>query len=255
MSPNVLLGAQTQLQAQRTAVQRFLFEGITGSPTKPIATGALAPTLRWPAAPQLHERSTTQAQQGGVNLITIVGSLSACPKCAPGIGKILSTYGTTRDVVVPHATDGGDITVTIYGTLDQARASGWGHPNDACKCVAHLPGLSISQQGFEYSETADKARERQRDLEVQTRSAKRMEATAGDDATAQRAKAKVKQNRPSSETISKRPDESGTQRASSCISQTAGASSLMQQMGGPTLMLHRRLCQRSEPLGSFDSAE
>ena len=55
------------------------------------------------------------------------------------------------------------------------------------------PGLSIPQQGFEYSNVADKARERQRDLEVQIRSAKRMEATVSEDVSAQRAKAKVKQ--------------------------------------------------------------
>lgn len=196
-SPNVLLGTQTQLQAQRTAVQRFLFEGITGFTDRADRNwriGTYAEMAgRTSVARAFNDAGVWRMQQAGVNLITIVGSLSACPKCAPWIGKILSTDGTTGDVIVPHATEGGDITVTIYGTLDQARASGWGHPNDACKCVAHLPGLSIPQQGFEYSEAADKARERQRDLEVQIRSAKRMEATAGDDVTAQRAKAKVKQ--------------------------------------------------------------
>lgn len=195
-SPNVLLGTSTKLLAQRQAVQNFLAEGITGFVDKADRRwriGTYAEMAgRTSVARAFNDAGVWRMQQSGINLITISGSIAACAKCAPWIGKILSTDGTTGVISVPHATLNESVDITIHGTLEDARAAGWGHPNDACTCVAHLPGLSIPQQGFEYSEEAEKARVRHRDLEVQIRSAKRKADVAGDPVTRRRELNKVK---------------------------------------------------------------
>lgn len=196
-TPSVLLGAQTQLLAQRQAVQAFLSEGITGfvdRADRRWRIGTYAEMAgRTSVARAYNDAGIWRMKQSGLNLVTVQGGLASCPKCAPWVGKILSTDGTTGTVVLPHATRDEEITVTIFGTVDQARNAGLGHPNCSHKFTAYLPGLSIPQAGFEYSPEADKARERQRDIEVQIRAAKRDMATAGDAVTRQRASRKVKE--------------------------------------------------------------
>lgn len=131
-------------------------------------------------------------QQSGVNLVTIVGGIDACKRCAPWIGKILSTDGTTGAVVLPHATRDEDVTVTIAGTLDGAKAAGWGHPNCRDRPVAYLPGLTVAQKPVEYSPEREAQREKQRSIEREIRAAKRDAATAGDQVSRKRAENDVK---------------------------------------------------------------
>jgi hypothetical protein len=202
-SPNVLLGVSTQKQAQRQAVQSFLAEGITGFHDKtrsatfpngrPWRIGTYAEMAgRTSVQRAFNDAGIHRMQQSGINLVTIVGSTDACDKCAPWIGKILSTDGTTGTVTLPHATEDAQVVINIAGTVDDARGAGWGHPNDRCKIVAYLAGLTQPQKDFQYDAEAAKARADQRDLEVQIRSAKREVATAGDEVSRQRAKKKVK---------------------------------------------------------------
>lgn len=195
-SPNVLTGATTQQLAQRQTVQRFLSEGITAFHDvsgKRWRIGTYAEMAsRTSVARAFNDAGIGRMQQSGINLVTVSGSLSSCRKCAPWVGRILSTDGTTGTVVAQHATTGEDITITIEGTTDQARAAGLWHPNCSHKATAYLPGLSIPQAGFEYNEAADKARERQRELEVDIRAAKRKADVAGDPVTRRRENARVK---------------------------------------------------------------
>jgi len=195
-STNVMLGAQAKLLAQRSTVQNFLAEGITGFVDKADRRwriGTYAEMAgRTSVARAFNDAGIWRMQQSGVNLVTVQGSGSSCKLCAPWVGKILSTDGTTGQVTLPHAAKDEEITVDIYGTLDGARNAGLMHPNCSHKATAYLPGLSIPQAGFEYSEEAEKARERQRDLEVQIRSAKRKAETAGDPVTRRRELNRVK---------------------------------------------------------------
>jgi hypothetical protein len=196
-SSNVLLGVQTKLQAQYANVQQFLSEGINGFTDqggRNWRIGTYAEMAgRTTVARAFNDAGVWRMQQSGINLVTIVGSDSACSKCAPWIGRILSTDGTTGTIMVPHSTSDEMVAVNIEGTVDGARNAGWGHPNDACRVVAHLPGLSIPQATFEYDAKAEAARTRHRELEVQIRAAKRRQAVAGDPVSAQRAKRQVRQ--------------------------------------------------------------
>lgn len=193
---NTLLGTQTSRAAQQQAVQRFLAQGITGFVDKADRNwriGSYAEMAgRTAVARAYNDAGIWRQQQSGLMLSVIVGSLDACKRCAPWIGKIVSTDGTTGTVTLPHATEDTDVTVTIDGSLDDARGAGWGHPNDRCQCVAYLPGLSVPQADFKYDEQADKDRTHQRELEVGIRAAKRSASVAGDDLAQRKADNKVK---------------------------------------------------------------
>lgn len=181
-TPQTLLGVQTVRVQQARTVQRFLAEGITGFVDRGgrrWTVGAYAEMAgRTTVARAFNDAGVWRMGQSGINLVTISGGADACARCAPWIGKILSTDGTTGTVELPSATTGGLVVVTIAGTLDQARAAGLFHPNCRDKITAYLPGLSVPQAGFQYDEAADKERQQQRSLERDVRAAKRREAAA-----------------------------------------------------------------------------
>lgn len=190
-TPATLLGTQTAQVQQARIVQAFLAEGITGFVDRGgrrWTIGAYAEMAgRTSVARAYNDAGVWRMQQSGVQLGTISGAADACKRCAPWIGKIVSFDGTEGDVVLPHATRDEDVTVHIDGTLSQARAAGWGHPNDRCKVIAYSPGLAIPQRDFEYDKQAEHDREEQRRLEREIRSAKRDEAAAMNDADRKRA--------------------------------------------------------------------
>lgn len=184
-APRVLLGAENYVVNQRQAVQRFLDRGVTAFVDKSDrrwTIGAYAEMAgRTATARAWNDAGVWRMQQVGLNLVTVQGGFDACRKCAPWIGKILSTDGSTGTLVLPHATQDREVTITIHGTVEEARAAGWAHPNCRDRLTAYLPGLSVPQADFEYNEAAEKERERHRELERDVRAAKRREATAMDD--------------------------------------------------------------------------
>lgn len=190
-APRVLLGAENYVLNQRQAVQRFLDRGITGfidRSDRRWTIGAYAEMAgRTASARAWNDASVWRMQQSSLNLVTVQGGFDACKRCAPWIGKILSTDGTTGTITLPHATQDRPVVITIHGTVEEARAAGWGHPNCRDRLTAYLPGLSIPQADFEYNEAAEKERERHRELERDVRAAKRREATAMDDITRRKA--------------------------------------------------------------------
>ena len=128
-----MLTGQTMKVAQAQAVQQFLSQGITGFVDRADRNwriGSYAEMAGRTAVRRAYEDAGIwRMQQSGLNLVTIVGGIDACKQCAPWIGKILSTNGQTGSVTLPHATEDRQVVVQIAGTLDQAKAAGWGHPN------------------------------------------------------------------------------------------------------------------------------
>jgi len=195
-APRLILGAETKLLTQRAAVQRFLSEGIDAfqdrrGRTWRIGTYAEMAT-RTATQRAWQDAGVWRMQQSGVNLVTIQGGVDACKLCAPWIGKILSTNGVVGPVTMPHATQDRTVTVQVYGTLDQARRQGWGHPNCRDTVSAYLPGLPVPQAGFEYSPEAEAERAKQRKLERDIRDAKRREALASDDIQRRKAQREIR---------------------------------------------------------------
>ncbi|MEX8058586.1 phage minor capsid protein [Microbacterium sp. 16-032] len=194
-TPGTLLGLTTSKQQQARIVQRFLAEGITGFVDRGgrrWTIGAYAEMAgRTSVARAFNDAGVWRMQRSAINLGTIVGSLDACKRCAPWIGKIVSLDGMTGDIELPHATRKGTVVVHIDGTLDQARSQGWGHPNCRDKVVAYQPGLTIPQADFQYDRKAEQERQEQRRLEREIRSAKRREVSAMNEADRRRAAADV----------------------------------------------------------------
>jgi len=130
---NTILGASTNLASQQLAVQRFLGQGITGFVDKADRNwriGSYAEMAGRTAVNRaFNDAGVWRMQQVGVNLVTPVGAGDSCSLCAPWVGKILSTDGTTGTVQLQHATSDEIVTVQIHATLDAARAAGLHHPN------------------------------------------------------------------------------------------------------------------------------
>lgn len=182
-SPNTLLGITTSRIQQAAAVQRFLSEGITGFVDKANrrwTIGAYAEMAgRTTVNRAFNDAGIWRMGQSSIHLVTVVRGLDSCRKCAQWAGKILSTDGTPAGPrTLPHATRDEAVTVNVAGTVEQARAAGWGHPNCRCRLVAYSPGLTIPQDDTTYDEDAEKERADQRALEREIRAAKRREASA-----------------------------------------------------------------------------
>ncbi|WP_350351888.1 phage minor capsid protein [Microbacterium sp. A8/3-1] len=182
-SPNTLLGITTSRIQQASAVQRFLSEGITGFVDKANrrwTIGAYAEMAgRTTVNRAFNDAGIWRMGQSSIHLVTVVRGLDSCRKCAEWAGKILSTDGTPAGPrTLPHATRDEAVTVNVAGTVEQARAAGWGHPNCRCRLVAYSPGLTIPQDDTTYDEDAEKERADQRALEREIRAAKRREASA-----------------------------------------------------------------------------
>jgi len=193
---NTLLGAGTNLASQQLSVQRFLSEGITGFVDKSGRNwriGSYAEMAGRTAVNRaFNDAGVWRMQQVGVNLITVVGAGDSCSKCAPWVGKILSTDGTTGTVVVQHATSDEHITVQIVATIEAARGAGLHHPNCRHQDIAYMPGLTIPQEGQQYDPQAEADREKQRSIERDIRKYKRREVVSGDPAEQKRAAIKVR---------------------------------------------------------------
>jgi len=197
-APQTIIGATTGLQQQQATVRKFLGEGITGFVDRGgrnWSIGAYSEMAGRTAVNRaFNDAGQARMQQSGVNLVTIVGSFDACVNCAPWIGKVLSMDGSPAGPrVMPHSTKDTAVTVNVAGTLDQAKNAGWGHPNDRCRTVAMLPGLSVPQKDFEYDKKAAESRVKQRSIEREIRASKRDAATAPDAMSRKRAERKVRE--------------------------------------------------------------
>lgn len=118
----------------------------------------------------------------GLNLVTITPGPRACKVCDEWAGKVLSTDGTPagRYLLEGHGSQ-AEVWVTVDGTLDEARAAGWGHPNCRCAIRAFVPGLSRRRDVTdrpEWDERGYQAQQTQRGLERAIRRAKELEAVA-----------------------------------------------------------------------------
>lgn len=196
VSSQVLGGAITRYQAGREATRQLVTEGLphiryTNGARMPIGSYAEMAT-RTAANRAWQEGHIGRMQSNGMNLVTIVVGIGACKACARWAGKVLSLDGTTGTVQVEHATQDGLVTVTIDGTLADARAHGWNHPNCRCSIAAYFPGLRAPGSASTYDPDAERARAELRRLERGKREALRAEALAPDDLARAAARRRVR---------------------------------------------------------------
>lgn len=182
--PNFIIGVET-VQATRARLADALLDrglsAFTDASGRQWRIGTYAEMVtRTTGMRALNEATIARFQDLGIGLITPVGSRTACDKCAPWQGKVLSTDGTLPGLVnLPSVFDPNvTVTVRVDATLDHARASGLFHPNCRDVSAPVMPGAGMPVQlppGFDAaSNQAEVAAVRRlRTLEVRVRDAKR----------------------------------------------------------------------------------
>ena len=173
---DMLAGRATWQQLQRRQVDRYVADGITGfidRSGRRWRIGSYAEmATRTAAARAWRDQSVASMHAHGIETFSIVIGSDACANCAAWADKVLTERGALGDVVVPHAISAVPTVLRVDGTLEQARAAGWGHPNCRCVLVAALPG--IDRRGVTtHDPEHEKARDKLRELEREVRDAKR----------------------------------------------------------------------------------
>jgi len=196
-TPQVLAGVITVTQAQRMAASAFLARGITGFTDRAGRNWRIGTYAEMATRTSVH-RAFTDAnvfalqEQAGITLVQIVIGLDACSVCAAHAGRVWSTDGTPAGTYSrPNATTGVPTEITVAGTLDDARKSGWDHPNCRCTVVGYFPGLSTPTASA-HDPQAEADRDRLRTLERRTRDLKRREAAAFDDVSKARLRKRIR---------------------------------------------------------------
>lgn len=188
-----LLGGTTGRELRTRTVAAFLQQGLTGFTDAAGRAWSIGGYTNMATRTATNRAWISAMQQrytaSGLNLVTIVRGVDSCKPCAEWSGKVLSTDGTVGTVTLRHATEDRDLQVTIAGTVDQARAAGWNHPNCRCTLAPVFPGLSLPANLSTYNPQAEADRDRLRYLERRVRTAKLSESVAkglGDDVAAAR---------------------------------------------------------------------
>jgi len=184
---DLLLGmGATQTSVQARAWHQLVAQGVSGFTDRAGRRWNLGTYVemasRTAARRAWESQHTATLTQNGVNLVSIIVGRGACERCAAWAGLILRIDdGPIGALTLPSMTDPDKhVTVTVAGTLAQARAAGWRHPNCRCRPVAYMPGLSVVADVTTYDPDAEAARAKLRDLEVQVRKAKADAAAAVD---------------------------------------------------------------------------
>jgi hypothetical protein len=118
---------------------------------------------------------------GGHDLIwTLTDSTEgSCPLCIPWLGRVLSLTGRTTGLVSISDAGGRLVQVNVAGTLNEARAAGFRHPNCRCSWILFVDGADLTavEPSAELLEMYQ-ASQRQRALERHVRAAGRRASTA-----------------------------------------------------------------------------
>lgn len=189
---DVATGTTTRRQAAQRALDAFASQGVTG-----FVDGA---GRSWDLASYSEMAVRTGAGRAAVNghldrllevgqdLVIVSDAPQECEICRPWEGKVLSISGQTRGSVRADNLRGeGTVSVTVDGTVAEARAAGLWHPN--CRHTASLfqPGVTRPKAQRETADPqGDADRQELRRLERGTRQWKRRGAVAiSDEARAQ----------------------------------------------------------------------
>lgn len=185
----VLRGTTTGTLLKQDALQRAL-SGLVrrGFAQVPVGRGTMSASdyarmaVRTGTAQAMIAGHVQAVKDLGLNLITITPGPRACKVCDEWAGKVLSTDGTPagRYLLEGNGRE-AEVWVTVDGTLEEARAAGWGHPNCRCAIRAFVPGLSRRRDVTErpaWDEKGYQAQQTQRGIERAIRRAKELEAVA-----------------------------------------------------------------------------
>lgn len=185
---DVAAGSLGRREATQRAINTFLGEGLTFVPTKrgnwDIATYAEMATRTATARSSIQGHLDTMGSMG-LDLVVIHPGPRACRICDQWARMILTTGTATGVQQLDNAAAPGTVSIDVGGTLDDAKAAGWGHPNCRCGMRSFIPGVTDVSliERPEWDAVGYEAQQKQRGIERQIRAWKRREALAitGDD--------------------------------------------------------------------------
>lgn len=140
-----------RLQAAQRALDDLAGSGVTGLTDRAGRDWDVVSYVEMATRTGLSRAWSDRVAQGmasdGLDLALVAhGSEPVCGNCAPYLGKLLSLSGGTRSgaYVIFDAT-GRSRSADVAGTLAQARANGWGHPNCRCWLAQWHDGADLSR--------------------------------------------------------------------------------------------------------------
>lgn len=193
----VVVGTTTREAAVQSALEQFLGKGLTTIPTRrgrmslaDYATMAVrTATVRSAISGQVDTN-----RQMGLDLVVIHPGPRACDICDRWARSVLTTGSQVGRLMVDDLGKGGQVSVDVDATLDEARAAGWGHPNCRCGMHTYLPGVTERDiiERPEWDQEGYEAQQRQRAIERQVRGWKVREAIAVTDTAKAESRERVK---------------------------------------------------------------
>lgn len=194
-SLQVLGGQLTRVQAAQQVLDRLAARGITGYRDTAGRSWSLESyaemavrTSTGHAAVQGHVDSLAAA---GEDLVIVSDAPRECPLCRPWERRVLSITGRVGRIIEPDARTGTPTVIDVAGSLEQARAAGFQHPNCRHTIAPYLPGVTKTGNAVA-DPTRYEAGQRQREIERKIREWKRRQLVALDGAAARQAAGKVR---------------------------------------------------------------
>ncbi|WZB38554.1 capsid maturation protease [Microbacterium phage Jera] len=133
----------------------------------------------------------------GMDLVYIQPGPRHCDRCDEWANVPLwRASGSAGPVTVESVVSDRPVRVNVKGSLDQAKAAGWGHPNCRCNVGAYLPGVTektLPTPRPKWDQDGYENQQKQREIERHIREWKTREALSSDPAERAKAAAKVAQ--------------------------------------------------------------
>ncbi|GCD94066.1 phage minor capsid protein [Embleya hyalina] len=193
-----VLGVETRRAATQQALNQFVDRGVARFVDSAGRSWGMAEyaemALRSATGRAAIDAHSDRLAAAGQQVVMVSEQPLHCKRCDPWAGKILwRSSGAAGAVMLQHATDGGWVSVTVAGSLPDARARGLLHPNCRCSISVYLPGVSTPPRpvphpdGATYEDT-----QRQRAIERQIRKWKKRHEAALDEPTRKATAARIR---------------------------------------------------------------
>ena len=191
-----IAGGLTRREASQLAYARFVDHGVASFVDRAGRRWRLS-TYTEMALRTVTQRAAVQGQVDrqrrlGLPFVVVSNVPQECERCRPYEGRVLRIDdGPTGPVIADNPATGEPVEIEVRATLEQARSSGFQHPNCRHSVRAYLPGLTKLPEQPTADRSGDEARQRQRAIERSIRRWKEREQAALTPAAAAQARAKV----------------------------------------------------------------
>ena len=141
----------SRLQAAQKALDKLTAQGITGYTDKAGKNWNLASYVEMATRTAVSQRyddlQNAALERAGIDLIYTytISTEGSCDLCLPWLDRVLSLSGDTVGNVGVADAAGTAVTHMVAGSLDEARAAGFRHPQCRCEWVPYTDGTDFSQ--------------------------------------------------------------------------------------------------------------